>query len=196
MCQCVDEVIHETLLLLDEILAWTEESCEAEKCYKPTPNICRVRKEFKIACRVDLQSTEEYVSSVSVNRRMMVFGILVNTQMNPTGSFGTGYEGSITVRICEQNSNNNIAKPTMFKGIIYYDSDIYLSLKDLVTLEPNVLYDIRISYKNHSAIGITPVHCYYMSNKLMNDSKDSVISFYEMSGTLVKGLSFLCCLSF
>lgn len=190
MCQCVDELVHECLLLLDEDLTWSEESCETQKLYKPMQHICRLRKEFKIACRVDLHSSEEYVCSVSVNRQMILFGILVNTEMNPTGYFGTGYEGSITVRVCEQNCNASIAKPTTFKGVIYYDSDLYLSLKDLVVLEPNILYDIKISYKNRSNIGVTPVHCYYMSNKLTNDSKDSIVSFYEICGTLVKGLSF------
>ncbi|KAG5883057.1 hypothetical protein JTB14_010445 [Gonioctena quinquepunctata] len=189
LCHCLDEVVKKTLSVLFEVLTWCKEAHQ-KRTYRPTPKICRIRKEFKIACRLDLDNDHYYISSFSVNRRMMVFGVMINTQMEPPRSSEKFYKGIVVTRICEHQSLKEIVKPTRIDELIPYNSDLYLQFKNLVVLEPNKIYDMRISHKNCDIEGPTPMHCYYMSNKLTSNNNEDAVSFYEVFGTIVKGLSF------
>lgn len=188
LCQCLDSVAQETVTLLDSTLDVNEEAKETV-LNTFTPSFCKHRIAYKIAYRVDLQKNEVFVSSISVSRPVIIFGVLLKTQMNPSVCWKDHYNGSVSVTICNENSNKNIVVPTTYSGMIEYDSEIYIPLKHLVVLESDESYDLRISYTNFdNKLRVTPVHCYYMSQDLVN--QNSVVTFYEMNGTLIKGLAF------
>lgn len=187
-CKCCDELVQRTTLDLEDKLKSNEESSIITPFI---PNICKYRKEYKMACRSDLFDNDEFVSHITVNRPTMLLGVLVATPMSSGRiSEKSYYEGSITIRISRSQSDIIIAKPTTVKGTIFYEAEKYLPLRDIPVLECNVCYELRISYSNHHLSGITEVHCHYMSNKLLNESSGCEVWFHEMFGTLVKGLSF------
>ncbi|XP_023014150.1 uncharacterized protein isoform X2 [Leptinotarsa decemlineata] len=185
----LDEVVKKTMKLLYEVLIWCKEVYR--KCTpKSIPKTCRMRNEFKIACRLDLSTNEEFVSSFSVDREMIIFGVLMNTQMEPPRFSLKYYKGIISLRICEYHTSKDIVKPTIIEDFILYSSDFYVSLKSLVVLKANRVYDLRISHKNCDMKGPSSLPCFYMSNKLTSHNKKDTISFYETTGGIIKGLSF------
>ncbi|CAH1104825.1 unnamed protein product [Psylliodes chrysocephalus] len=191
--QQVDEhLVKDTLVLLSDLLEWSKEPFDLSVPPIITPKYCRMRKEFKIALRIDLLQNEEFASGFSVDRKMIIFGISINTPMEPPCiSKKLFYEGAISVRICQCDTQKDVVEPMKFNKLIPYNfSDIYLNFYNLAVLEPNVLYNFRISFNNPNFKGTTPLHCYYMSNKLLSENKDSAITFYEINGTIIKGVSF------
>ncbi|XP_019763620.2 uncharacterized protein LOC109539974 [Dendroctonus ponderosae] len=190
MCPCVDELTHKTLMYLSSEVTW-EEKPEIEKFAKLVPFICKSRKVFKIARRIDLQNAEEFVSSVSVNTEIVVSGMFLCTEMNC--SFGTPeeYKGCVIIRFCEQNSDNNIVKPTIMNNVFPYNSQVFIPLRYAVTLNSDKIYDIRISYKNLFSEKRSSIVCSYMSDELVDPKRGySKMHFYDFYGTIIRGVAY------
>lgn len=190
--QIEDDLVKGTLVLLNDVLEWSMEPYDLTKLPNVTPRFCRFRKEFKIACRVDLLPNEEFSSGFIVDRRMFLFGISIATPMEPPNvTKRLFYDGDITVRICSCDNDRNAVEPMKFNVLIpYTSSNYYLNFYNLAVLEPNSLYYFKISFNSWNVKGTTPLHCYYMSNKLMCENREKSITFFEVNGTLIKGMSF------
>lgn len=190
-CQCFGDLIYKSILLL---FKYCKENFEMHM--KPRVNkrktfsIFSYRKLFKIAHRLDLNQMEECVTIISVNRQMGLFGFLINTQISNDLNLLDTYSGSISLRVLEQNSNEQIGKRTRIIDHMSYNSECYVWLDDVIVLRPNVNYELRISYENYLNKDPCSVLCYYMNNNLKRKYDSSAISFYEISGGVVKGVSF------
>lgn len=190
MCQCVEEIVHKTLTYLSSEVIWEEEP-EIERFAKLVPFICKSRKVYKIARRVDLQNSEEFVSSVSVNTDMLISGIFLCTEMKCTNGISDEYKGCVVIRFCEQDSNKDIVKPTIMNNIFPYNSQVFIPLRYAVTLTPDKIYDIRISYKNLISDMLSSIVCSYMSNELVDKKRGyAKMYFYDFYGTLIKGVAY------
>ncbi|XP_056635269.1 BTB/POZ domain-containing protein 6 [Diorhabda sublineata] len=187
-----DDLVKQTLELLYDVLEWSEQPYDLSKTSNFAPKFCRFRKEFKIACRVDLLPNEEFSSGFIVNRSMFLFGISIATPMEPPNvPKKPFYEGVITVRICLCDNNIQIVEPMRFNVSIPYSSmNYYLNFYNLAVLEPKNLYYFKISFSSPNVKGSTPLHCYYMSNKLLCENKEASVTFFEVNGTFIKGVSF------
>ncbi|CAH1117966.1 unnamed protein product [Phaedon cochleariae] len=187
---CSDEITSRTLPLVYELLELPKDP-DSSTHHERTPKTCKIRKEFKIACRLDLLHGEEFVSNFKVSRSMILFGVLVNTQIEPPQISRENYKGSVSVRICEHNARRDIVVARRIEDFIPYRSDLYVSFTNPAILEPNVLYDLRISNTNLDIDnGTASLHFYYMSDKLVGENKNDVITFNEDNGSIIKGISF------
>lgn len=191
VCQCIDEIIHKTLTYLSSDVVWEEEP-EVERFPKLVPFICKSRKVYKIARRFDFfQTSEGFVSSVSVNMDMMISGMFLCTEMKCTNCSSDEYKGSVVIRFCEQDSNKDVVKPTIMKSVFPYNSQVFVPLRYAVTLTPDKIYDIKISYKNDISDKWSSVVCCYMSNELVDKKRGySKMYFYDFFGTLIKGVAY------
>lgn len=190
MCNCIDELLHETLTYLSSEVDWDDEP-PPERFVKLVPFICKSRKIYKIARRIDLQNSEEFLSSVSVNTEMVVSGMFLCTEMNCSPSTAEEYKGCIIIRFCEQYSDRDIIKPTIMNNIFPYNSQVFIPLRFAVTLMPNKIYDIRISYKNFFSENRSSIVCSYMDDELVDKERGySKMYFYDFNGTLIKGVAY------
>jgi len=190
MCECVDEIVHKTILYLSSEVFW-EEQQEVERFAKLVPFICKSRKVFKIARRVDLHDSEEFVSSVSVNTDTVVSGMFLCTEMNCSSGNSDEYKGCVVIRFCEQDSNKNVVKPTIMNNMFPYNSQVFIPLRYAVTLRPDTIYDIRISYKNFLSEKSSSIVCSYMSNELVDNKRGySRMHFYDFYGTIIRGVAY------
>ncbi|CAH0557082.1 unnamed protein product [Brassicogethes aeneus] len=188
-CRPLFDCASDTEPILEHIM-----DCE-EKHDKPKIRgwpICRLRKVYKIASRIDLHPSNSYVARTCVNKDTLIFGVLVNTEMNPGYKGGEGYFGTITVKIQEDGTNKEIMPGTSVTDGMQYDNEYYVNLKYLAKLSAGKTYKIIISYENHTTSGVmfSSVHSYYMSNPLFNDTNDCIVSFAEMTGSVIKGLTY------
>ncbi|XP_060516738.1 uncharacterized protein LOC132696123 [Cylas formicarius] len=188
-CQCVDEVISKIFILLSK-----EEVCQEEPLkfltFDPMPLLCQTKPIFKIARRIDFSEGEEFVSSVSADSTFSVFGLVLCTEMKREQTECETYIGTIAVRFCELNSDD-IVKPTVVRSEFFYNSEVYVPLKFPVTLVPEKMYDIRISYRNLDSKFVSSVICSYMGSELSNKFRNSSrLYFYDICGTIIKGVAF------
>ncbi|XP_066253860.1 BTB/POZ domain-containing protein 6-B-like [Euwallacea similis] len=192
MCSCVDELTHKSLIFLSSEVEWDGDP-PIEKFAKLVPFICKSKKVFKIARRIDLQPSEEFISSVSVSTEMVVSGMMLCTEMNCSVNVNDAeeYKGCIVIRFCEQYSDKNVVKPTIMNNIFPYNSQVFIPLRFAVTLRPDKIYDIRISYKNYCSEKRSSIVCSYMSDELMDKKRGySKMYFYDFNGTLIKGIAY------
>ncbi|XP_076270012.1 uncharacterized protein LOC143202398 [Rhynchophorus ferrugineus] len=189
VCQCFGELVHETLVLLSGETMWENDSCDIPRLLKPTPTLCKSKKVFKIAQRLDLADGEEFVTSVVVSTDTVVTGVVICTEMKCSTDCGDSYKGCVMVRFCEDNSDANIVRPTVIREQFSYDSQMYIPLRFAAVLAAGKVYDIRISYKNYLQPRSSVV-CSYMSDKLENHNPKCAMWFFDFNGTLLKGATF------
>ncbi|CAG9858824.1 unnamed protein product [Phyllotreta striolata] len=189
--QINDKLIKDILILLGDQLEWPKEPFDLSISHVIIPKFCQLRKSFKIASRMDLMPNEEFTSDVRVNKKIMIFGLSINTPMVPSSNTkNVFYDGEICIRICLLESQRDVVEPMKFNKLIPYNSPgVYLNFYNLAVLEPD-LYNFRISFNNPSDKGTTPLHLCYMSNELLNENKDCLLAFYEVYGTIIQGISF------
>lgn len=189
-CECFDDVMHKTILNLHKIVEKDDKlySVFRKKFFwLNTPEKCKRKYEFKIATRIDLRNKEEFISRFSSEQKSVLLGVVIVAPMRPENAESHIFNGSIALRICNQFENVDLCKQTVFREIIFYDSSIYLPLRDFFILEPNKTYDFRISYKTHDNCGVS-VPAYYFSSTLIND--DIVLNCYDDFGSVVRGMTF------
>ncbi|XP_050309392.1 uncharacterized protein LOC126745555 [Anthonomus grandis grandis] len=198
MCDCVDDCIHKTLMYLSSDSILDEKQDLIVHNTKVLPAICKVRKVYKIARRIDLHNNEEFISGLSANCDLVVTGLFLCTEMNGTfDDYSEEYKGQVIIRFCELGSDENIVKPTILNGSFPYNSDMFIPLRYPVTMKLYNLYNIRISYKNFGSKERSSIVCSYMSDELVDYKRSGLLGeppklfFYDMFGTIVKGVAFL-----
>ncbi|XP_028153323.1 uncharacterized protein LOC114346770 [Diabrotica virgifera virgifera] len=189
-----DNVILDTLTTLIDIFEWTPDSFDRTMlCHTTvTPNFCHLRTGFKIASRLGLLQHEEFISEFRVSTNMIIFGLSIGTPISPYLNYSLPhFDGDIRVRICYSDRERDVIEPVKYIGQIPYgETDFYINLNNSYVLEPECSYNFRISFRNPNDKEQLPLHCYYMSEILHNRSKDVAIKFYEMNGSIIRGVSF------
>ncbi|XP_019873288.2 BTB/POZ domain-containing protein 9 [Aethina tumida] len=189
-CECWGDLLHDTLMMImDDKMDILEEPNEDNPKPSRISRVCRPRKVFKIAKRIDLFPYEKYVSRTSVKRDVILFGLLVNTEMNPGFVEGDTYDGSITIEIYDETNDCYIMKPTTITDNMRYDDQYYVNLKHLAYFTAKRIYKILISYANHTKTSsFLSIHCHYMSNPF--DDGDCCFRFDDINGSVIKGITY------
>lgn len=154
------------------------------------------RSLYKISKRVDFKliSTSDLCSNISVNKKIALFGLVltVKDQTNIENDTNKYYFGKIIVNICESTNtkNKDDEMTTIFSNRFIYDKPCYVPLSDLVILEPNKIYIIRIRYVNMLGEQKNSILCYYMSNTIVDNEKNIRFVFDEISGGVIRAISY------
>lgn len=189
-CECFDEVMHRTIMNLHKIIEKDDKECSNVRSnfyWLTIPEKCKSKNELKIATRIDLDYKDEFVSRLLSDQKIVVLGVLLVAPMKPEKVEGALFKGSIVLRICEQFKNVDLCKPSVYENVIFYNCCIYVPLRELVLLEPNKTYDLRISYKSFDNSCVS-VPSYYFSSSLKHDNMN--VTFYDEFGSVVKGMTF------
>ncbi|XP_030761248.1 uncharacterized protein LOC115886296 [Sitophilus oryzae] len=189
VCQCFGDLIHNTLVHLSGEINWEEESHSLPRIVKPHPHLCKSKKVFKIACRIDLREGEEFSSEIVVDTTLVVSGLVICSEMKCSSDSTDTYKGTVMVRFVEQNSKKNLSRPTIVRDVFTYDSQVYIPLRYAVVLFPGKVYNIRVSYKNYMQAHSSIV-CSYMSDKLESTKPDCSMFFFDWRGSIIRGVTF------
>ncbi|XP_044267004.1 kelch-like ECH-associated protein 1 isoform X1 [Tribolium madens] len=154
---------------------------------------CKCRDTYKIATRVELRDKVYLYSHINVNRDTLLYGLVLVTEDRPINDMNNEYKGEIFVHINEYQ-NPVIISETKFCDIMRYEDLVYVPLSNVIYLESDKIYTIRLEYKNvdrwYSGNKFGSVVCNYMSSKLVDKKKKTIFLFRELSGSVLKGLSF------
>ncbi|XP_008200452.2 uncharacterized protein LOC103314926 [Tribolium castaneum] len=154
---------------------------------------CKCRDTYKIATRVELRERVYLYSHINVNRDTLLYGLVLVTEDRPINDMNNEYKGEISVHISEYQ-NPVIICETRFCDIMRYEDLVYVPLSNVIYLESDKIYTIRVEYKNfdrwYSGNKLGSVVCNYMSSKLVDKKKKTIFLFRELTGSVLKGLSF------
>jgi hypothetical protein len=155
---------------------------------------CEYRESYKIASRVELRERDVLISNISVNRNTLLYGLVVVTEDKQIGNKANEHNGVIHVQISEID-NPEVTVETIFCKSFSYETQVYVPLSDVVYLECDKIYSIKIGYKNldnFNRIGIrkSSVLCNYMSCKLVDERRKTVFSFDELDGSVITGIAY------
>ncbi|XP_072395525.1 BTB/POZ domain-containing protein 3 [Diabrotica undecimpunctata] len=189
-----DNVTKDTLMILIDVFEWTQDSFDPTMLFQTTitPNFCHLRTGIKIASSLGLLQHEEFISEFIVAANMMIFGLSIGTPIAPYLNYSLPhFDGEICVRICYSDSERDVIEPVKYVGQIPYgETSFYINLNNVAVLESECSYNFRISFYNPNDKEQLPLHCYYMSENLLSTSKEVAITFYEMNGSIIRGVSF------
>lgn len=154
---------------------------------------CKIRESYKIAGRLYLRENQFLSLEISVNRKILLYGLVLRTEDEPVGSFSNIYKATITVRI--EDKNLEPISVTVCTKNVPYDTPVYVALNDLVWLDCDQSYRVSIGYSNLDNLSAKnrkerTILCNHMSNKLIEEKKKIVFSFKEHIGSPVQGICY------
>ncbi|CAG9768466.1 unnamed protein product [Ceutorhynchus assimilis] len=189
ICNCVGELVQQTVKYLsDQVINWEEET-SVENFKLSWPDICKTRFKFKIAKRIDLRWRDEFVSTITVTKKIIISGLLLSSESSRIYPKAT-YDGHIRVKFCDRISGSIIATPTFWNYNSEYDFQVYVPLRFPVRLDPDKVYDIKLAYRNLNLDRKASVLKLYMSDYLEDKKRDLGVWFHEYDGTLIRGISY------
>lgn len=134
---------------------------------------CLCRHTYKIAGRVDLRPRDVLISNISVNCKVVLFGVVITTEVEQIGSQPCSYNGAIEIEV---SHDDKILVVTHFSDTFLYETPVYIPLSNLIYLNCNEDYKIRIRYTNfdnlkESCNKTSSVLCNYMTCDLKDENE-------------------------
>lgn len=149
-----------------------------------------IRPCYKIYKNFRLRDNDVLETTISVNAKVALFGIVVNTERQPCSVVDESYIGGFIIEIYKENCGKLSLLDKIIESFtsLKYDHMHYINFQRIVILEPFTNYIVAVRYKTPDKEKSFEVLCLY-TGSIMRSS--IVFSFSnEIFGSALRGLSF------
>lgn len=149
-----------------------------------------VREWYKIYKNFRLSNSDMLTTAVSVNRKIVLFGVAVSTEHEPCNAPCKSYQGGYTIEIFKDKGSKLVVvdKISVPFNLLKYDSVSCINFPKGIVLDAGVDYIIGIRYNAPDEQTRSEVLCHYLGNI----ERDSVVFTFsnEFSGSALRGFAF------
>lgn len=149
-----------------------------------------LRPWYKIYKNFRLSDNDILTTTLSVNTKVALFGVVVSTEHRSCNAVDEFYTGSCVIEIFKDTGHKLLLLERISEAstTLKYDFMHYISFKRFVILEADTDYIIGVRYRNPDKQKGLEVLCYYTGNIRRNSV---VFTFFnELDGSALRGLSF------
>lgn len=149
-----------------------------------------VRPWYKIYKNFRLSDNDILTTTLSVNTKVALFGVVVSTEHRSCNAVDDFYTGSCVIEIFKDNGGKLLLLEKFSEPLttLTYDLMYYINFKRFVILDAYTDYVIGVRYKNPDKQKGLEVLCHYTGNIRRNSV---VFTFFnELNGSALRGLSF------
>lgn len=151
----------------------------------------QIRPWFKIYKNFRLRKNDILTTSVSVNAKVALFGIVVNTEHQPCNAVDESYTGGYIIEIYKHDISDKLLPIDKFTEpltSLKYDIIHYIKFPRVVIFDQFTDYVIGVRYKNPNQEKGIEVLCHYTGT--IRRSSVSFLFYNEIYGSALRGLSF------
>lgn len=158
------------------------------------PVIYELRDRYKINKNCRLKDNDVFSTTISVNAKIAVFGVVVSTEHRPCNAVKDVYTGSFIFEIYKEIDKSGkflfLQKIIEPFSTLKYDKMQYVSFPSMVILEPSTNYIFDVRYKTPNEENSIEVLCHYYERYLRRYPNITINFSNEIHGSVIRGLSF------
>lgn len=181
---------HLLMKLLTEDLKRNVKILSVNRQRKFLTSFYEVREWVKIYKNFRLSNSDMLTTVVSVNRKIVLFGVAVSTEHEPCNAPSKTYTGSYTIELFKDKGSKLVVIDKICApfSVLKYDSVSCIDFPNGIVLDAGVNYIVGIRYNRSNEHTRSEVLCHYLGNI----ERDSITFTFsnEFSGSALRGFAF------